>query len=41
VDQVAQNTALAHRDNLEKTAKVFAELDLAIADSTISLYNAK
>jgi PAP2 superfamily len=40
-NQIAQNTSLAHHDNLEKATKVFAELDLALADSTISLYDAK
>ena len=40
-NQIAQNTALAHHDNLVKTTKVFAELDLALADSAISLYDAK
>jgi membrane-associated phospholipid phosphatase len=40
-NQIAQNTALAHQASLEKTAKMFAKLDLALADSTIALYNAK
>ncbi len=40
-NQIAQNSSLAHRDSLEKSAKVFAELDLALADGTIALYDAK
>jgi membrane-associated phospholipid phosphatase len=40
-NQIAQNTALARQASLEKTAKAFAELDLALADTTIALYNGK
>jgi membrane-associated phospholipid phosphatase len=40
-NQIAQNTTLAHQASLEKTAKVFAKLDLALADSTVALYDAK
>ena len=40
-NQIAQNTSLAHQDSLEKSANVFAKLDLALADSTIALYDAK
>jgi hypothetical protein len=40
-NEVAQNEVLAHQTNLEKTTQVFSKLDLALADSTISLYDAK
>lgn len=40
-NQIAQNTALARQANLEQTATVFAKLDLALADTTIALYDAK
>jgi membrane-associated phospholipid phosphatase len=40
-NQVAQNLAVTRHANLEKTATVFANLDLALADATIGLYDAK
>jgi membrane-associated phospholipid phosphatase len=40
-NQITQNISLAHHDSLEKTAKVFAKLDLALADGTVALYDAK
>ena len=40
-NQVAQNISLAHRASLEKSALLFAKLDLAMADTAINLYDAK
>jgi len=40
-NEVAQNLAVKHHASLEQTATVFASLDLALADATISLYDAK
>jgi membrane-associated phospholipid phosphatase len=40
-NQIAQSTTLAHQANLEKTTLLFSKLDLAIADTTIGLYEAK
>jgi membrane-associated phospholipid phosphatase len=40
-NQVAQNLAVTRRASLERTATVFANLDLALADATIGLYDAK
>ena len=40
-NQVAQNLAVTRRASLEQTATVFANLDLALADATIGLYDAK
>jgi membrane-associated phospholipid phosphatase len=40
-NQVAQNLAVRRHASLERTATVFASLDLALADATIGLYDAK
>ena len=40
-NQVAQNLAVTRHASLEQTATVFANLDLALADATIGLYDAK
>jgi membrane-associated phospholipid phosphatase len=40
-NQVAQNLAVTRHASLERTATVFANLDLALADATIGLYDAK
>jgi membrane-associated phospholipid phosphatase len=40
-NQVAQNLAVSRHASLEQTATVFANLDLAVADATIALYDAK
>jgi membrane-associated phospholipid phosphatase len=40
-NQVAQNLAVTRHASLEQTATVFANLDLALADATIALYDAK
>jgi hypothetical protein len=40
-NEIADNQALGRRTNLEKTAQVFASLNLTIADTTISMYDAK
>ena len=40
-NQVAQNLAVTRHASLQQTATVFANLDLALADSTIGLYDAK
>ncbi|HYY18405.1 MAG TPA: vanadium-dependent haloperoxidase [Streptosporangiaceae bacterium] len=40
-NQVAQNLAVTRHTSLEQTATVFANLDLALADATIGLYDAK
>jgi membrane-associated phospholipid phosphatase len=40
-NQVAQNLAVSRHASLEQTATVFANLDLALADATIALYDAK
>jgi membrane-associated phospholipid phosphatase len=40
-NQVAQNLAVTRHASLEQTATVFASLDLALADATIGLYDAK
>jgi len=40
-NQVAQNLAVTRHASLERTAAVFANLDLALADATIALYDAK
>jgi membrane-associated phospholipid phosphatase len=40
-NQVAQNLAVSRHASLERTATVFANLDLALADATIGLYDAK
>jgi membrane-associated phospholipid phosphatase len=38
---IAENAALAHHTNLERTARLFAVLNLSFADSAISMYDAK
>jgi hypothetical protein len=38
---VAEQAALAHHTNLERTAHLFAMLDLSLADSAIAMYDAK
>ena len=38
---IAEDAALAHHTNLERTAAMFAALDLSFADSTIAFYDAK
>ena len=40
-NEVAQNLAIRRHASLERTATVFANLDLALADATIALYDAK
>jgi membrane-associated phospholipid phosphatase len=40
-NEVAQNLAVRRHASLERTATVFANLDLALADATIALYDAK
>ncbi len=40
-NQVAQSLAVTRRASLEQAAAMFANLDLALADATISLYDAK
>ena len=40
-NSIAEDAALAHHANLERTAAMFAALDLAFADSTIAFYDAK
>ena len=40
-NEVAQNLAVERHASLERTATVFANLDLALADATIGLYDAK
>jgi membrane-associated phospholipid phosphatase len=38
---IAENAAVAHHTNLERTAHLFAVLNLSFADSAIAMYNAK
>jgi len=38
---IAENAAIAHRTNLERTARMFAVLNLSFADSAIAMYDAK
>ena len=38
---IAENAALAHHTNLERTAQLFAVLNLSFADSTIAMYDGK
>jgi membrane-associated phospholipid phosphatase len=38
---IAENAAVAHHTNLERTARLFAVLNLSFADSTIAMYDAK
>jgi len=38
---IAENAAMAHHTSLERTAAMFAALDLSFADSTIAFYDAK
>ena len=40
-NEIAQRLAVTRRANLEQTVTVFANLDLALADATIGLYDAK
>jgi membrane-associated phospholipid phosphatase len=40
-NEIAQKLALTRHANLEQTVTVFANLDLALADATIGLYDAK
>src|SRR5437868_8326927 len=40
-NEIAENAALAHHTNLERTASLFAVLNLSFADSTIAFYDAK
>jgi membrane-associated phospholipid phosphatase len=40
-NEVAQNLAVSRHASLERTATVFANLDLALADAAIGLYDAK
>ena len=40
-NEIAENAALAHHTNLETSARLFAALNLSLADSTISFYDAK
>jgi hypothetical protein len=38
---IAENAALAHHTNLERTARLFGVLNLSFADSTIAMYDGK
>jgi hypothetical protein len=38
---IAENAAIAHHTNLERTARLFAALNLSFADSAIAMYDAK
>jgi membrane-associated phospholipid phosphatase len=38
---IAEDAALAHHTNLERTAAMFAALDLSFADTAIAMYDAK
>lgn len=40
-NEIADGQAIARNTNLEDTARMFAELNLALADTTIGLYDAK
>src|SRR5712691_10717831 len=40
-NEIAENAALAHHTNLERTARLFAALNLSFADSAIAFYDAK
>jgi membrane-associated phospholipid phosphatase len=40
-NEIAQTAALAHHDTLMQDARLFALLDVTLADSTIALYDAK
>ncbi|MFL5927260.1 MAG: vanadium-dependent haloperoxidase [Gaiellaceae bacterium] len=40
-NQIADTVALAHRSDLPTTARLFAALDLSLADSTIAFYDTK
>ncbi len=40
-NEIAENAALAHHTNLERTARIFAVLNLSFADSAIGMYDAK
>src|SRR5207237_1449832 len=38
---IAENAAIVHHTNLERTARLFAVLNLSFADSTIAMYDGK
>ena len=38
---IAENAAVAHRTNLERTARLFGVLNLSLADSAIAMYDGK
>src|SRR4029077_11066024 len=38
---IAENAAVAHHTNLERTARLFGVLNLSLADSAIALYDGK
>jgi hypothetical protein len=38
---IAENAAIAHHSNLQRTARLFAVLNLSFADSAIAMYDAK
>src|SRR5438876_2936441 len=40
-NEIAENAALAHHTNLETTARLFTVLNLSLADSVITFYDAK
>jgi hypothetical protein len=40
-NEIAQRTVLAHHTDLVRTARVFADLNLAFADGVIAFYDAK
>jgi membrane-associated phospholipid phosphatase len=40
-NEIADSQAVGHRTNLEKTAKMFASLNLSFADTAIAMYDAK
>lgn len=40
-NEIAENEALAHHTNLEASARLFAALNLSLADSTTAFYDAK
>jgi membrane-associated phospholipid phosphatase len=40
-NQIAETVAIAHHSDLPTTARLFAALNLSLADSTIALYDAK
>ena len=40
-NEIAENAALEHHTNLERTARLFAVLNLSVADSAIAMYDVK